>query len=535
MVVSNSPRPWELSDNFAVSTTASRAWLWQPGTGWVRDASFDLPFHHAHITFVGDTSGPDQSYVSHSWAATGDAGVRIVDRNRDGLADVTWVDPFQDTGQPWCRGRNPCLPPPLAGYPQAPRGVLLNRGAGGGQPYSAWCSSQPIAGVAPCSSGSGAARFELPAAERFAEIGFEQGGVYFTESAGAELGDVNGDGWLDLIRASGSRTGEDPPRRETFLFSRGGSTTAWVADSRFTPPTDLGYVVTWWEGVKRQSDGRLLDLDGDGAPDFSHGFTVAYQSPDNYNPRSWIGKRGLSDLLREVRTGRGGTIQIAYDTGPRRRDVALEASAAGHAGDPAIGEPLGLIGEAHPTPAPVVASVTVEGPNRVPSTTRYRYADRRWDRARRAGLGWRLVEKMLPDGSVVESFFYQKHGRAGRLSERTIYDASGHPLQHHVEEWELPNPADVTGGWSGSPIGRLETRWTRNEYGNTVGASVGAVQQETFEYDDDYGYNFAKQFTRFARRRARFASWSPRPQTRMTGSSGWCASGATRISAARAG
>ena len=500
MVVSNSPRPWELSDNFAVSTTASRAWLWQLGTGWVRDASFDLPFHHAHITFVGDTSGPDQSYVSHSWASTGDAGVRIVDRNRDGLADVTWVDPYQDTGQAWCQSSDHYCPPPQpGGFPQAPRGVLLNRGAGGGQPYSAWCSSQPITGVAPCSSESGAARFELPAGERFAEIGFEQGGVFFTESAGAELGDVNGDGWLDLIRASGSNSGE-PPSRETFLFSRGGPT-AWVADARFTPPTDLGFVLTWWEGAKRPSDGRLLDLDGDGALDFSHGPTGAYLSPENYNARSWVGKRGLSDLLREVRTGRGGTIQIAYDTGPRRRDVALEASAAGHAGDPAIGEPLGLIGEAHPTPAPVVASVTVEGPNRVPSTTRYRYADRRWDRARRVGLGWRLVEKTQPDGSVVESFFYQKHGRAGRLSERIVWDQNK-PVHWSEEVWAVVPPSqadDIPGAWPDatsaevSHLGRLVSRASRNEYGNSLGQSAGAEQEETFEYDDDYGYNFAKE------------------------------------------
>ena len=101
--------------------------------------------------------------------------------------------------------------------------------------------------------------------------------------------------------------------------------------------------------------------------------------------------------------------------------------------------------------------------------------------------------RRCPTARVVESFFYQKHGRAGRLSERTIYDASGHPLAHLWRYGNCPNPADVTGGWSGAPSGRIKTRWTRNEYGNTVGASVGAVQQETFEYDDDYGYNFAKQ------------------------------------------
>src|SRR4029453_15635927 len=118
---------WELSDNFAVSTTASRAWLWQPGTGWVRDASFDLPFHHAHITFVGDTRGPVQSFVVHSWASPGDAGGRIVARNRYGLADFTWVDPYQDTGQDWCRfSGHYCPPPQPAGFPQAPPGVLLH-------------------------------------------------------------------------------------------------------------------------------------------------------------------------------------------------------------------------------------------------------------------------------------------------------------------------------------------------------------------------------------------------------------------------
>ena len=53
---------------------------------------------------------------------TTDAGVRIVDLNRDGLADVLWKGPY-----PW---------DPSFGYASATKGVLLNRGGGNGAPHS---------------------------------------------------------------------------------------------------------------------------------------------------------------------------------------------------------------------------------------------------------------------------------------------------------------------------------------------------------------------------------------------------------------
>jgi len=478
-------------DNFGnwgtanVATTSSQAWLSREDGSRERDASFDLPFHHAHIAYDWGGSGLGGA---DSFAVTGDAGVRIVDRNRDGYADVTWVNPYLVPDQQYCQGHQ--CPWEIPGYPSVVRGVLLNRGAGDGTRYSAWCSSReivvPNGSVDPCSASSQADRYELPQGERFAVLNYTT--PAHTLSQGTELADLNGDGWLDLM-PGGFPDGINPPVK-AYLFSRDGA--PWVEDPRFDPPTYLGSGYILSESKFLPVDSRMLDLDGDGAADFAHG-TGGYWGGA---ATSWIGKRGLSDLLREVRTGRGGTVRITYNTGPRQRDLELEDSAADHADD--LDEPLGQVGEAHWARAPVVESITVEGPNRVASTTHYRYADPRWDRKHRSGLGYRLFEETRPDDSVVQSFFYQKHGRAGRLSERIAWDED-RPVHWSQEVWVVLPPTqaeNIPGAWpygtsaEVSHLGRLGSRSSRREYGTAIGQSTGAVQEETFTYDNGYGYNF---------------------------------------------
>jgi RHS repeat-associated protein len=474
------------------SNTRSLAFLSRADGSWQRSPSFDLPFHHVHLQALEDRPYPWDPRGTNSH----DLGVRFVDLNRDGYLDVIWKDPFQDSYCPHSTPGCPLSPgsdyyfDPGVGYASKPQGVLLNRGKGSSSAYSAWCSSRALGSVDPCPPESEAQRFELPDGARFAEL---QGLGGLSGPSYTVLADLNGDGWLDLARGRDPRwddVGGGGTPAAAWLFSPGSTGASfWVPNDSYAPPILVGPLPPYNGYLCDPSQGYPADVNGDGVIDWIRAHYSAHQT--------FLSQKRLPDLLREARTGRGGTIQIAYETGPRQRDFGLEADAADHANDAEIGEPLGQVGDALGTLAPVVASVTVTGPNRTPAQIRYRYADSRWDRALRIGLGWRAVEVTRADGSVVSSFHYQQHGRVGRLSERTTYDRSGHPLQHHAEEWELPDPGDVEGGWVDpalperrSHIGRLARRSTRNEYGDTVGASIGAVQEETFEYDDAYGYNF---------------------------------------------
>ena len=451
--------------------THSRAWISGAG-GWQRAPSFDLPFHHVDLVWGLGEQG-------ETLLSTHDGGVRLVDRNRDGFTDVTWVRPFEHPG-----------------YASAPRGVLINRGGGDGRAHSAWCASRPIdthpseaafAAVPVCADADRVARLELPEGEHFV---FEP----WEFNAGTELSDLNGDGWLDLVRAGRlDQTDGRPPT--AFLFSPAGA--PWREDERFEPPTHLGVrsVPDFYSLVS--ADGRLVDLDGNGSVDFIRG--DGNGRPESSPPRaSWVGRSGLADLLREVRNGRGGRVEIQYAGAAGQRLVGLEyaggVDAVSHGEAPGEGDPVRWSAE------PVVASVTVEGPNREPAETLYLYAHPRWCVEHRTSLGYRVVRKETPDGGIHVANYYQHHGRAGKTSRRVVTGVGG-PLRREHEHWELPDPASVAGAWAGdalseaSPIGRLAERTWQREYGAYLGERTGAVQRERFVYDDTHGHGFVAERT----------------------------------------
>ncbi len=417
------------------------SWAWIQGSdGWTRAPQFDLPVQHMHYNyFVG--------YMSMDGGGLRmlDPGVRFADLNRDGLTDVLF--------DAWGLTAQEGDPPPN------PAGVLLNTGTG-------WCSGTGTE-APPC--GVDLSRYLLPPGVRFTTWDWYPLWEYPTEpiapastTHGDLLVDVNGDAWVDLVSAWGTWL-HDPS-------APGGS--VWVQDAGFsslTPPCT--------------SCALFMDRDGNGTIDTS----------------TRLAQGTFSDLIEEDDNGRGGLVRFSYDAAIFQQQTDLEARAELDANGPNGNdgkEPLLAGGPdiTRWTRTPVVTEVTVEGPNRAPATTGYAYAHPRWSTETRSQLGFRLVEQTRPDGSVVEHFYYQQHGRAGRLSEEIVWDPGGSPLHRTLDVWDaVPDPTTVTGAIEGVKVGRLKSRTTHAEYGASLGESVGATRTTTFTYHDSHGYNFVSQ------------------------------------------
>ena len=150
-----------------------------------------------------------------------------------------------------------------------------------------------------------------------------------------------------------------------------------------------------------------------------------------------------------------------------------------------------------------VFQTTVSAPNAGAATTRYRFAHPRWCPEHQSHHGYRLIVEERPDGSTVETYRHQNHGRSGRLAERTVYDELGDPIHRATEHWEVPEAGAVTGAWqdpsSADPrfdrsfVGRLAWSMSRNEYGASPGEQIGFQGSETFVYDDVHGFNFVAE------------------------------------------
>ncbi len=456
--------PWRLTPLVAAR---SRAWIQDPdstaGPRWVREPRFDLPVRNGWAHSSIGMSSVD-FFAQYPGTYNASTGVQLADVNRDGLTDVVWK---------------------LFGGSSTPgalvdQGVLLNTGRGeagaGGASASAWCASDAgISSEIPVCPSAAAASAYLPP-DGFAWQDTDPYPDPPENRATGYLTDLNGDGWLDylhldvvdgLVAAS--------------LRSGGGPGGFWQSDPRFEPftPAELNAMLSL-------SRFAALDLNGDGATDFVGG-----------NRRARISISHHPDLARTMRNGRGATIRLAYEAATRQRDGApdqpgtleavAEADAAAHE-ETDVPDLLDVPDVTRWTPSPVVSDVTFEGPNRGTATTHYRYARPRLDPVQRTGLGFRLVERTRPDGSVVRELFRQRHGIAGRLSKLEVRDGSDLLFQHEAAWEALPGamPGSHPSVWVGRPV---STR-TASQY---AGGAEGAVRSQSFSYDDTHGYNFVSE------------------------------------------
>jgi len=504
----------------------SVAYLQDPEAGagedhWRRAPEYDPPFRHSRLLQIEGES----PYVMLNWRqadAAGnpqtynlDEGVRFADLNRDGLADLVKGDWYNYD------------------HSVNPGAALLNTGARAGDPpSSAWCASRPVGNVAVCAD---AAPYELPIPVRsVADVQYGDAnptlamGTATVETWNAvyRFADLNGDGWLDFIHSdpdglAGPAIAGTPV---VYLHHPGRNDSVWQEAPDFLPsgiaaikisPIGPGALGSGLDGSESHgpSGYSLSDVNGDGVLDF-----VASDRLLMTHFSSWVSTAASarSALLTRYENGRGLAIDLGYASAIQQRDTlnetqavdqSLAALANSDASDDHLAEPLGpdpvwpsVDDLTFWTASPVLANRTVTSPMSSSATTTYRYAQPRRCVEHRMDLGFRFVEVTRPDQSRVESFFHQKHGRMGQLAERIVYDEMDRPVHFARNDWALPDPSTVGGGFAegGGPfdlayVGRLTRSEQRTEYGTTVGEDPGYTSVESLVYDDAHGYDFVSE------------------------------------------
>ncbi len=500
--------------NFRSSTTTSAVYLQNPDARggeprWVRAPAYDPPYEHALVVQLPGDS-PGQVGVIAYRGSTGnpqtyhvDKGVRFVDLNRDGLADMLFSAAGASLGEFADRG-----------------GVLLNRGSADplGPRHSAWCSSAPVPGVDLCATEAGP--YAAPHAFAWFDVARHRHAGSWNQrfltpaSIGFEIVDLNGDGWPDLLTQDDDTS--EGRRSRAWIHHPGRASSVWVEDDRFRPPQTKPFQDfiddALGPGVPVVRSGYgFLDANGDGVLDLVPSEPLHPEKP------AWISTlaAAASDVMTSYRDGRGRRVELMYRAPLSQRDPALERAAEAQARaaleddspeNDALAEPLESEPAArlHWTKDLVLSSMRVFTPQfESPAETRLRYAHPRRCTRHGKDLGFRLVQTIRPDGSSVDTYFYQAHGRAGRLAARLIRDEQGRPRRVEGEEWKRPDPLSVRGGWSRSDpsaarfgiahIGRLQRVWSRNEYGDFVGEVPGFESATEFRYDDTHGYGFVEE------------------------------------------
>ena len=411
-----------------------------------------------------DVSGqytPPIKLMRKASGLSSDVGARFVDLNGDGLTDLV-------------KGRVP-IHPDLASSDgnlnvsaMESEGIWLNTGEG-------WCDHVTCPDAAryllPVDLGrSFSTSSNTPKIARF---------EHYVADNGVRFEDLNGDGLIDIVVAD-----QIDGVYTAYLHDPAAQPTVWVEAPELAPPADPLYSFTL-QGDKNNdvfvadNGVRLLDVDGNGTADFVR----TYEDGTNYIALS---ERTIADRLAVYDNGRGGTVELTWDTPQRLRDAILDGLAQADL-DATPGDDDGA--ERWPK-APVIATRKTIDVNGDSFEWAYTYAHARWCPGHRAGLGFRAVEVTDPTGTVARSFFYQAHGRTGQASLREIL-AGGQRLSVSASEWEVLDGSLVPGSATGVHVGRPKSTSEVLEYAG----QEGAKRTTSYAYDDTYGFNFIGTLT----------------------------------------
>ncbi|HEY3358706.1 MAG TPA: toxin TcdB middle/N-terminal domain-containing protein [Polyangia bacterium] len=444
---------------------------WTPGPGWPTSGYISI-----------DRGGGDQR----------DGGVRLVDMNGDGKADVVWSlykcnsgwygagcagynEIWLSTGSGWVAG--PTWP--TAGYVSMDGDSTGNQQDGGirfadingdGKMDIVWSLWECRDGWygAGC---SGHNEIWLNAGNFFTPGPAWPSGGYmaidgwngYVQDGGMRLVDLNGDGKADLVWSMWECTGwygaGCQAHNEVWLSTGTGfaSGPGW--------PT-AGYIaLDRGNGEMRDGGIRFVDINGDGKQDLVWSMWKCngwFEGGCAAHNQIILGAGGR-DLMTSMTNNAGGTTDVTYVPSTAWANTAM---------------PAGLVLQ-------TVASVRTGDGRTASSTASYRYEGGLWSNAERRFLGFRKVTAVLDAaGNYTETYYHQHVGCISKPEATYFRDAAGNIFSYstygYQENGAPPYTSLLTDRWdyecnqSGS-CKRVVTQLGYDGYGNAT---------TTYEYGD---------------------------------------------------
>ncbi len=219
----------------------------------------------------------------------------------------------------------------------------------------------------------------------------------------------------------------------------------------------------------------MADTNGDGIPDFTLEKNIQDANPRTFTFR---GNGPAPDLIRKIDNGIGGTYTIGYT-------------------------PSTAYGKVLPFVLRTVSSVTSDDGNGNLAETDYTYANALFSYSEREFRGFNYVKQTLPNGTTVESYFYQDDVKKGLMYDQKVNDVDGTLFQEQVNTYEVRVPYANTSFpclvrtdtylYDGSATpGQVTTTFNYDAYGNVISKfqqgdpeSQGDERYDIIEYSYD--------------------------------------------------
>ncbi len=248
---------------------------------------------------------------------------------------------------------------------------------------------------------------------------------------GVRLVDVNGDGFIDMVKGSGNT--------KNVYLNKG---TGWYLSNEWTLP------VTFVDSLLQNQGIRLGDVNGDGFIDIIQSST-----------KTWLNNATKNYLLKNIITQLGGSVQIDYK----------KSSDINNTGSDSVSD-LGFN-------VWIVSNITydngINGPNHISSITSYDYSGGVYDYNEKEFRGFGYVSENKTN-LTINHYFNQDISRKGLEYKKEIYDNKNNTYQKIEFTWSFTQKNDYY-------INKLNTQ---TFYGYDGSISNSKVKNITYGYDD---------------------------------------------------